>query len=375
MNKKHTLKILSIVGTRPELIRLSRILAKMDEYFNHIFVFTRQSFSYELSTIFLQELGFRKPDYELSVKSKTLGGQIARILEQSEEIMLKEKPDALMILGDTNSALSAIIARRMHIPIFHLEAGNRSFDWHVPEEVNRRIIDHISNYNLAYTEHARSYLVSEGIPRQSTFVIGSPLTEVIDFYADRITASSILKKLSLTPNNYFIASIHREENVDSPNTLKKIIEALNAVTYKYKKECIVSLHPRTKDRLEKLSIKISKQIRLCKPFGYFDYLFLQKNACCTLSDSGTIQEESAIIGFPAVQMRASTERPEAFDAGSIILAGTDPQSIVQSVDMAILEWKKGVPSRSLYYTDTNVSEKVVKLIGGLTSIATYGKKE
>lgn len=369
MSQVNRLKVMTILGTRPEIVRLSRIIPQMDESFDHVIVFTKQSYDYELSEIFFEELGIRKPNYTLDVKSDTLGGLIANIIEQTEEILLKEKPDSILILGDTNSSLSSICARRMKIPIFHMEAGNRSFDWDVPEEVNRRIVDHISNYNLAYTEHARRYLLKEGLDPKSVFVTGSPLTEVFDFYKERIENSSILEELKLKPKEYFLVSAHREENVDNVDRLKELFSSFEILAKTYKLPIIVSLHPRTKKRLEENKIKVDSMVKLLSPFGYIEYCKLQKNSTCVLSDSGTIQEESAILGFPAVQIRVSTERPEAFDAGSIILVGFNKESILNAVELSIKTEKgKVVP---VDYKDHNVSTKVVKLIMGITGINKY----
>ncbi|HEX8964926.1 MAG TPA: UDP-N-acetylglucosamine 2-epimerase (non-hydrolyzing) [Patescibacteria group bacterium] len=370
------LKVMTILGTRPEIIRLSRVLVKMDEYFNHIVVFTSQSYDYELSDIFFKELNLRKPNYTLSVKADSLGKQIGNIISQTEEVMIKEKPDALLVLGDTNSALSAIMAKRLKIPIFHMEAGNRSFDFDVPEEINRRIVDHISDYNLAYTEHSRRYLLQEGILPETIFVTGSPLTEVFDFYKQKILESKILTELSLSEKKYFVVSSHREENVDTKENLEKLFSSLNALAEEYKLPIVVSLHPRTKKRFEEANISVNKLIQLHKPFGYFDYCALQKNALCVLSDSGTIQEESAILDFPAIQIRVSTERPEAFDSGSILLSGLSKDSILSAVNLVIKETEKGEKmSVPFDYHDKQVSGKVVKLIMGLSSIKKYhGRK-
>ena len=365
------LKIMTILGTRPEIIRLSCILPKMDEFFEHIIVYTQQSYSYELSDIFFYEVELRKLDYVLVVKSVTLGGQIANIIEQTEKVILKEMPDAVLILGDTNSALSAINAKRLKIPIFHMEAGNRSFDWDVPEEVNRRIVDHISDYNLCYTEHARRYLLAEGVESKNIFVTGSPLAEVYGYLKNKIDSSSILDSLKIKSGEYFLVSTHREENVDNGDRLRELFSSFDFLTTEYKLPIVVSLHPRTKKRLGQMRIKVNFRVFLCKPFGYLEYCKLQKNALCVLSDSGSIQEESAIQQFPAVQIRVSTERPEAFDAGSIILCGFNKHSIASSIKIAIDEKKKGKHTIPSDYKDENVSEKVVKLIMGLTGISKY----
>lgn len=368
--KTAKLKIMTILGTRPEIIRLSCIIPKMDEYFDHILVYTKQNYDYGLSEVFFKEFELRKPDHLLEVKGASLGEQIANIIEQTEKVILEEKPDALLVLGDTNSALSTINAKRLHIPIFHMEAGNRSFDWEVPEEVNRRIVDHISDYNLPYTEHSRRYLLREGIDPKNIFVTGSPLREVFSFFQNKIEGSNILNKLNIKPQKYFLVSTHREENVENKERLREIFSSLNYLAENYKIPIIVSLHPRTKKRIGEEKIKFNKKIRVLPPFGYFDYSSLQKNALCTLSDSGTIQEESAILDFPAVQIRVSTERPEAFDAGSIILCGFNKDSIINSVKLAIESSKKEnrIPQD---YFDSNVSIKVVKLIMGIVGIGKY----
>lgn len=371
---KNSLKVMTILGTRPEIIRLSRILPKLDEYLNHIIVYTSQNYSPELSTVFFKDFKLRKPNYILDVKSETLGGLIANILKQTEAAMIKEKPDALLVLGDTNSALSAIMAKRMKIPIFHMEAGNRSFDDNVPEEINRRIIDHISDYNLAYTENSRTYLLKEGIHPGSIYVTGSPMAEVLNYYQEAIEKSAILERLNLTERKYFVASAHREENVDNPTHLKELFGSLNYVAQKYKLPVIVSLHPRTKDRLSKIKIKINKLVRLETPFGFFDFNKLQKYALCVLSDSGTIQEESSIMGFRGIQMRVSSERPEAFDAGTIILTGHNKETIQKAIDLVVdLENKGEVLEIPEGYKNPHVSTTVVKLILGLASIRKHQK--
>ncbi|OGY15054.1 MAG: UDP-N-acetylglucosamine 2-epimerase [Candidatus Blackburnbacteria bacterium RIFCSPLOWO2_01_FULL_41_27] len=376
MSKPKNLKIMTVMGTRPEIIRLSCILPKMDEYFDHIIVFTSQSYDKELSTVFFEDFKLRKPDYVLSVKADTLGGQLANILTQTEEVMLKEKPDGLLVLGDTNSALCTIIAKRLKIPIFHMEAGNRSFDDNVPEEINRRIIDHISDFNLPYGEHSRRYLIREGVHPGSIYTTGSPLNEVLTKFKPDIEASGILKELKLKEREYFVVSTHREENVDNPDNLRELFASINSITEEYGFPAIVTLHPRTKVRLEAADIQVGSKVVLHEPFGFLDYNKLQMNALCVLSDSGTIQEESTILQFRAVQIRVSSERPEAFDTGSIILTGFNRDSIASAVAMTVDEEKKGVelvvPDT---YKATNVSSQVVKLIMGLASIRKNHNKQ
>ena len=368
-NNLNKLKIMTIFGTRPEIIRLSRVFAKLDEYVNHTMVHTGQSYDYEMDKVFFENLKVRKPDYFLEVKSETLGGQVANIISKSEEVLKKEMPDAILVLGDTNSALAAIISKRMKIPIFHMEAGNRSFDENVPEEVNRKIVDHISDINLPYSENARLYLMQEGIHPGTIYVTGSPMAEVWECYKNDVEKSQILKELKLEKVKYFVASIHREENVDTKESLKKLMDALNAVAEIYKMPIIMSVHPRTRNRLDEYKFEINKLINLHKPFGYFDYNNLQLNAFCVLSDSGTIQEESSIMGFPAIQVRENSERPEAFDEGGLILSGLDKNVILQAIDITTKQVAAGekfnIPRN---YRDTNVSSKVLRLVVGLAKI-------
>lgn len=365
--KKSALRILTIVGTRPELIRLSRIIPLLDETVDHILVHTQQNFDYELNKLFFEELGIREPDYRLDVAAETTAAQIGNILTQADIVLEKERPDAVLILGDTNSSLVAYLARRRHIPIFHMEAGNRSFDWNVPEEINRRIVDHISDINLCYSEQARLYLLREGIHPGSIYVVGSPMAEIYATYRDSILASTILKKENVALGEYFVASIHREENVDDPERLATIMASLEAVARKYSLPMLVSLHPRTKKRIKEAGI-VSKQLRFIKPCGYIDFVRLQKDARCVLSDSGSLPEEAAVIGFPAVQLRVSSERPEAFEVGSVILTGPHRDSILASIALAISQFKAGSAPCPEVYLRASVSDTVVKLILGLTSV-------
>jgi len=365
------LKVMTIVGTRPEIIRLSRVMALLDKHVNHIIVHTGQNWDYELNEIFFKDLEIRKPDYFLGVDVSSLGRVLGETLIKSEEALLKEKPDAVLVLGDTNSCLSAVMAKRFKIPIYHMEAGNRAFDLNVPEEINRRIIDHIADFNLVYTEHARRHLLSEGLPHRRIYLTGSPMYEVLMHYRKKIESSNILSDLKLKKQGYFVVSTHREENVDNPNNLRSILDILNRLAVGYKKPVIVSTHPRTRKRLTALKgLKTDKNILFLKPFGFSDYVHLQENALCTLSDSGTISEESAILSFPAVSMRNSMERPEAQDAGTIILTGFDPEVVMESVRLAMEEQKHAKYSQiPQEYSIRNTSWRVLKLILGTTRLS------
>lgn len=361
------MKVITVVGTRPEIIKLSRVIPALDKYVNHVLVNTRQNFTDNLNENFFRELKLRKPDYSLTVDRITLGKQIADILVGVEQIFLKEKPEAVLILGDTNSGLSSIIAKRRKIPIFHMEAGNRCFDENVPEEVNRKIIDHISEINIAYTENSRLNLISEGINPGTIYVTGSPLAEVLSYYGNDIDNSKMLQKKALFPQKYFLISLHREETVDNKISLRKIIFSISYLHKKYKYPVIFSVHPRTKDRIRDFRMIVPKDIVYLDAFGFFDYCKLQKNALCVLSDSGTIQEESAMLNFPAIQIRTSSERPEAFDMGTIILSGHNTDAILQGVEVArkTFNSKRDIPWA---YKQMNVSGKILKLILGLGSV-------
>lgn len=363
------LKVMTILGTRPEIIRLSETIKKLDKFVDYILVHTNQNYDYELNQIFFDELQIKKPDYVLNVKSSSVGGQIGNILAQTEEVMLKEKPDALLILGDTNSTLSCIVAKRLKIPIFHMEAGNRCFDDRVPEEINRRIVDHTSDINLPYTEHARRNLLREGLSPDSIYVTGSPMAEVLKANFQKIESSSVLDELNLEKGKYFLVSIHREENVDNPYNLKMILSALESIANKYGYPLIISTHPRTRNRIIELNIKMSDLFNFHKPFGMFDFVKLQKNAYCVLSDSGTIHEDAGIMGIPALVVRESSERPEAFDAGNVILTGVDPQTILTSIEIIKKQVEDNIKFKNPSdYQEENVSDKVVRLVVGLNKI-------
>lgn len=369
--QKSSLKVLTVVGTRPEIIRLSRVMSLLDEQVNHVIAHTGQNYDYELNEIFFKDLELRKPDHFLNVDVSSLEASVGDIIHKSGELLRKEKPDALLVLGDTNSCLSAYMAKRLHIPIFHMEAGNRCFDFNVPEEINRRIIDHIADFNLVYTENARRHLISEGLPHRRVYLTGSPMFEVLNYYRQNIEASKITDSLNLKADSYFLVSTHREENVDNPGNLIKILAVLNKLAEKYGIPVIVSTHPRTHKRLENIKdIKMDPLIRFHKPFGFLDYIKLQMNARCTLSDSGTISEESAILRFPAISFRQSMERPESQDAGTIILTGFDPEIVLNSIEIAIREHIRNIPKLpSPDYLIPDTSWRVLKLIQGLASLS------
>jgi len=364
---KSSLKVLTVVGTRPEIIRLSRVMALLDQHFNHIIAHTGQNYDYELNEIFFKDLELRKPDFFLNVDTSSLEAAVGDIIRKSGELLRKESPDALLVLGDTNSCLSAYMAKRLHIPVFHMEAGNRCFDFNVPEELNRRVIDHMSDYNLVYTEHARRHLIAEGLPQRRIYLTGSPMKEVLDYYIPKINGSVILDTLHLKQKEYFVISTHREENVDNPEHLQKILAILDLLVKEYDVPVIVSTHPRTRKRLEQLpGMKMDPKIQFLKPFGFTDYVHLQMNALCTLSDSGTISEESSILNFPAISFRQSMERPEAQDAGTIILTGFDTQVVMDSIRLVMKEFEQTGGYRKIAddYTIDNTSWRVVKLIAG-----------
>jgi len=369
--EKSKLKVLTVVGTRPEVIRLSRVMSLLDEHVNHIIAHTGQNYDYELNEIFYKDLELRRPDFFLNVDVTSLEASVGDIIRKSGELLRQEKPDALLVLGDTNSCLSAYMAKRLHIPIFHMEAGNRCFDFNVPEEINRRVIDHISDFNLVYTEHARRHLISEGIPHRRIYLSGSPMFEVLNHYRHRILTSDILSSLKLRPKEYFVISTHREENVDNPENLGKILMILNRLAAEYGIPIIVSTHPRTRKRIEAVvDLSVSSLVRFLKPFGFTDYVNLQMNALCTVSDSGTISEESAILNFPAISLRNSMERPEAQDAGTIILTGFDSDTVISSVRLAISEHEanvlKEIPAD---YRIPDTSWRVLKMIQGGSSLS------
>ncbi|MDI3311389.1 MAG: UDP-N-acetylglucosamine 2-epimerase (non-hydrolyzing) [Thermoanaerobacterium sp.] len=363
------LKVMTIVGTRPEIIRLSETIKACDKYFNHILVHTGQNWDYTLNQVFFEELGLREPDYYLNAAGSNLGETMGNIISKSYEVLQKEMPDALLILGDTNSCLSAIPAKRLKIPIFHMEAGNRCFDQNVPEEINRKIVDHVSDINLPYTEHSRRYLLSEGIRKEHIFVTGSPMTEVLHKNMEKIQNSKVLEELGLEPGKYILVSAHREENIDIEKNFFSLMNALNSIAEKYQLPIIYSTHPRSWKRIEERGFKFHPLIRQLRPFGFFDYNKLQLNAFCVLSDSGTLSEESAILGFPAVLIRTSTERPEVLDKGTVVIGGITERDIVQAVELSRAMWENGEKTvLANDYIDDNVSVKVVKIIQSYSKI-------
>lgn len=363
------LKLMTIIGTRPEIIKLSEIIKKCDEYFEHILVHTGQNYDYTLNKVFFEELDLREPNFYLGVVGDNLGQTVGNIIARSYEIMVEEKPDALLVLGDTNSCLSVISAKRLKIPIFHMEAGNRCFDENLPEEINRRIVDHTSDVNFCYTEHARNYLNWEGIPKERTYVLGSPMAEVLSANADKINRSKVLEMLGLEKGKYILLSAHREENIDNEINFTHLMKAVNAMAEIYDLPVIYSTHPRSKRFIEQRSFKFHPNVRSLKPFGFADYNQLQKNAFCVVSDSGTIAEEASYFKFPAVSARTSTERPEALDKGNIIIGGVRTDQILQAVNMAVEMNENGDRGKDvLNYVDTNVSVKVIKLIQSYTGI-------
>jgi UDP-N-acetylglucosamine 2-epimerase len=362
------LKLVTIIGTRPEIIRLSEIIKLADIVFEHCLVHTGQNYDYQLNDVFFKDLEIRKPDYFLNVVGNNLGETIGNVISKSFDLLSKEKPDALLVLGDTNSVLCTIAAKRLKIPIFHMEAGNRCFDQNVPEEINRKISDHISDINLTYTEHSRRYLLSEGFRKDHVFVTGSPLFEVLNNFNLQIENSKILINLNLTMDKYFVVSAHREENIDLGDNFNVLVNSINEVAEKYKLPIIFSTHPRTQNRIKKNNIIFNPLIKNIEPLGFFDYVNLQKNAFCVLSDSGTISEESAMMGFKAVSIRTSTERPEAIDAGSIVLGGINSKDILNSIETSIQTFDKNNWTLPIEYKVNDVSQRVIKLIQSYTSI-------
>ena len=368
------MKLMIIVGTRPEIIRLSEVIKKCDKYFNTILVHTGQNYDFELNGIFFKDLNLREPDYYLNAVGDDLGSTIGNIINKSYKLMVKVNPDAVLVLGDTNSCLSVIAAKRLHIPTFHMEAGNRCFDECLPEETNRKIVDVISDVNMCYSEHARKYLNASGVAKERTYVTGSPMAEVLDNHIEKIEKSNILEKLGLEKGKYILLSAHREENIDIDKNFRSLFESINALASKYNIPILYSCHPRSANKIKKTKYRLDKRVIMHKPLGFIDYNNLQMNAMCVISDSGTLPEESSYflsIGKPiaAVAIRTSTERPEAMDKGNFILSGISKKEVLQSVETAIKMNKNndlGIPVPD--YVDTNVSNKVVKIVQSYTGI-------
>jgi len=360
-----SMKVMTIVGTRPEIIKLSRVMSELDQHVKHILVHSGQNYDYELNEIFFQQLGIRKPDYFLEAAGETLAQTIGNIIAKSDEVMAKEKPDAILLLGDTNSCLSAISAKRRKIPIFHMEAGNRCFDLRVPEEINRKIIDHTSDINIPYTEHARRYLLAEGIKPETIIKSGSPMKEVLEYYMPQIEASDALPKLNVRKGEYFVVSAHREENVNNEENFTSLLDTLNAIAAKHDRPIIFSTHPRTRKRLEDWGADgLDSRIQFLKPLGFFEYVKLQMNARCVISDSGTITEESTILDFPAVTIRQAHERPEGMDEGTLIMCGLQADRVIESIEVVIAQHTEGRRQFRLVpdYDTDNVSKKVLRII-------------
>ena len=365
------IKVMTIVGTRPEIIRLSRVLAVLEEVTDHVLVHTGQNYDYELNEIFFKELGVLRPNHYLKAAGRNAAETIGNTIAKTDQVLEKVRPEAVLVLGDTNSCLAVIPAKRRKIPIFHMEAGNRCFDMRVPEEINRRIVDHVSDINLCYTEHGRRYLLAEGLPPDRTMKTGSPMKEVLDFHRAAIDASDVHRRLGLDRGRYFTVSIHREENVDDPAHLASLIEALNSLAKKYRFPLIFSVHPRTRKRLDSGRHKLHKLIRALPPLGFFDYVALQKHSFCTISDSGTITEESSLLGFPALTVREAHERPEGMDEGAVIMTGLNPTRILQGVEMTLAQFKSLGPCRiPPDYSADQVSWKVAKIILSYTDYVT-----
>ncbi|PKL22013.1 MAG: UDP-N-acetylglucosamine 2-epimerase (non-hydrolyzing) [Spirochaetae bacterium HGW-Spirochaetae-4] len=363
------MKIMTILGTRPEIIRLSAVIKKCDQYFNHILVHTGQNWDYTLNQVFFEDLGLRAPDYYLESVGKNLGETMGNIIAKSYDVLEKEKPEALLILGDTNSSLAAISAKRLKIPIFHMEAGNRCWDWNVSEMINRKIVDHISDINLPYTEHSRRYLLSEGLDGKTLFVTGSPMREVLDNHMQGILSSDVLDRMQLKKNNYILVSAHREENIDNEQHFLSLMTAINDMAEKYQMPVIYSTHPRSKKFIEQRKFKFHPLVQSLKPFGFLDYNNLQMNAFCVLSDSGTLSEESTMLNFPGVLIRTSTERPEVLDKGTVVIGGITTKDITQALEMAVsMHSNQELTEMPDDYHDGNVSVKVVKLIQSYAKI-------
>jgi UDP-N-acetyl-L-fucosamine synthase len=362
------LKVMTVVGTRPEIIRLACVIRRLEESTDHVLVHTGQNYDYTLNDVFFKDLGLRAPDHFLSADTTSLGSVLGDVLRGTEQVIQKERPDAMVVLGDTNSCVSAIMGKRMKVPVFHLEAGNRSFDPNVPEEINRHLVDHVSDYNLTYTEHSRRNLLAEGLHPSAVMVMGSPMREVLNTYRSQIDASDVLSRSGLREGEYLLASIHREENVDRKDRLEQVIASLQAVADDQEVPFLVSTHPRTRKRLEQFNLVADSSIRLHEPLGFHDYNRLQLGARCVISDSGTIAEESSMLGFPAVTLRDAIERPEAFDTGAIIATGLAPTDVVDSVQLTIQQHRTDGPATApADYQITDSSRRVVNFIRSMAA--------
>ena len=358
------IKVVTIVGTRPEIIKLCRVIAELDRHTQHVLVHTGQNYDYELNEIFFGELGIRRPDHFLEAVGESTAETIGRIIASADRVLAAEEPDAVLLLGDTNSCLSVIAAKRRKIPIFHMEAGNRCFDQRVPEEINRRIVDHTSDINLTYTEHARRYLLAEGLRPETVIKTGSPMREVLAFYDQQIRSAGVLERLGLAQGQYLVISAHREENVDDEENFTQFLQILNTLCRRFNMPLIVSTHPRTRQQLEAKTVQIDERVRFLKPLGLFDYVHLQKHAFCTVSDSGTITEESSILGFPAVTIRQAHERPEGMDEAVVVMCGLKPARVIEAVELVTAQAGSGEPSLRAVsdYAPDNVSRKVARII-------------
>ena len=362
------LKVMTVVGTRPEIIRLSRVISKFDQVFDHVLVHTGQNYDYELNQIFFEQLGIPRPKHFLEAARSTPAETMGAVIQSADKVIAMEKPDAFLVLGDTNSCLAALPAKRRKIPVFHMEAGNRCFDFRVPEEINRRLVDHLSDVNLPYTTLARDYLISEGLPSDLVIKTGSPMFEVLSFYEKFINESDVLNRLNLSHRSYFLVSLHREENVDDPENFSSVCKALNHLCQKYNQRVIFSAHPRTQNIITKQQVSLNKLVEIHKPFGFFDFVNLQLNARVVLSDSGTITEESSILNFPAVNVRNSHERPEGFEEGAVVFSGTEAESILRCVDLVESQSRSEKRQFRIVddYTSPNVSEKMVRIVASYT---------
>ncbi|MCR4924827.1 MAG: UDP-N-acetylglucosamine 2-epimerase (non-hydrolyzing) [Clostridiales bacterium] len=369
MNKTEKLRVMIVMGTRPEIIKLSAVIKKCDKYFNLQIVHTGQNYDYELNKVFFEDLQIREPDFYLNVVGDSLGKTMGNIISKSYELFTEQKPDAVLVLGDTNSCLCVIAAKRLKIPIFHMEAGNRCKDENLPEEVIRRIVDVTSDVNLCYSENARKYILDTGVKPEYTFVTGSPMAEVLNCCIDKINASNVLEELKLKPRNYILLSAHREENIDNEENFMALMSAVNAMAETYDMPILYSCHPRSRKMIEKRGFKFDERVIQHQPLGFFDYNYLQQNAFCVVSDSGTIPEEASYFKFPAVSVRTSTERPEAMEKGVFVVGSITKEHVLQAVDLAVSMHENGDAGLTVpAYTDTNVSVKVVKIIQGYVGI-------